>query len=145
MITKTRTTVLLILIVLLSVSFAGLRRDDAVNLSEVFASQSGSFSGWADLGSASRAKAMNNLAALVIISDDMVDNWQGELAALGLSEENVAVIWGKLKKIEAKLGELGGISGKPSVSTAQDVYAKELVATAHLFYELGELYAAAGL
>jgi|GEM_PF-4142177 len=145
MITKTRATVLLIMTVLLSVSFAGVRRDDAVNLSEVFASQSGNFSGWADLGSASRTKAMNNLAALVIISGDMVDNWQGELAALGLSEENVAVIWGKLKKIDEKLSYFGGISGEPSVSTARDVYAKELVATAHLFYELGELYAAAGL
>ncbi len=145
MITKTRTALLLLLTVLLAISFAGIRRDDAVNVSEVFASQSGNFSGWADLSSASRSKAMDNLAALVIISGDMVDNWQGELAALGLSEENVAVIWGKLKKIEAKLGELGGISGEPSLSTARDVYAKELVATAHLFYELGELYASAGL
>ncbi len=145
MITKTRTTVLLILVALLSISLAGVRKDDAINLSEVFASQSGNFSGWADLGSTSRTKAMNNLAALVIIAGDMVDNWQGELAALGLSEENVAVIWGKLKKIDAKLGYLGGISGTPSVSTARDVYAKELVATAHLFYELGEMYAAAGL
>ncbi|MCK4593555.1 hypothetical protein KAU45_03570, partial [bacterium] len=81
------------------------------------------------------------------IAQGLLDGWMGELAGRGLDSETVAALWGRMKRLKAKLDELSahGATGMISKQTAEGYYSTELVEIGEGFQKLANLFDEAGL
>lgn len=137
----------LLLLLLTAVAAEATWQKDAFTLSRTCTSQTASFSGWDSLGQVQRNAVQQNLDDLLSLSRQLVSGWMHDLVEQGLSSEEVAALWGKLKKVDAELKLISGERGRGAVTTAtaREFYAVELKRAAKLFSELAELFGAVGL
>lgn len=140
-------TTALCILLLVPIVLAGVWEADAVTLSRTFLGEAESFSHWGSLDGVQRASVRDHLDSLLEIAQGLLDGWMSELVEKGLDEETVAALWGRMKRLKAKLEELSahGAVGVIETRAAEGYYATTLLEVADDFQELGNFFDDTGL
>jgi hypothetical protein len=137
----------LCILLLVPTVLAGVWEADAVTLSRTFRGEAESFGNWGTLDGVQRASVRDHLDSLLEIAQGLLNGWMSELVEKGLDEETVAALWGRLKKLKAKLEELStrAAMGMITKQMAEGYYSTKLVEIGEGFQQLANLFDDAGL